>query len=178
MPFIPNAAGMTDAELIAAQTSVILGQGGLLRIRWRPDLTDDYSESDNTNYNIALVPYEAYEYSFDPENVRVTESDSPGHQHPGTVPMIMIHVDLRARVDPMSLEALLLMDDFSSSLFIDEVFIDKGNTLTGRLIQQMNSGPFQRRGQAVQPIKDAFTLLGGYVVQENVALPDRFNPDA
>ncbi len=177
MSFLPDPS-LTATEVLNAETSVVTGFGGFLRIRWRPDLTADYSEGDNADYNVAIIPYEAYEYSFDPRNTEVTESDSPGCQMPGMVPMYMIHVDLRDRVDPMSLEALLLMDDFSSSLFIDEVFIDKGNTGVGKLLQQMYSGPFQRRGQSTQPIKGAYTLLGGFVAAEEIALPDRFNPDA
>ncbi len=177
MPFLPDTS-LSDTEVLNAETSIVLGKGGFLRIRWRPDLTQDYSESDNADYEVAIVPYEAYEYNFDPRNVEVTESDSPGCQMPGTVPTIMIHVDLRDRVDPMSIEALLLLDDFSSSRFIDEVFMDQGATGVGKLIQQMYSGPIQRRGQATQPIKAAFTLLGGFVAAEELALPDRFNPDA
>ncbi len=177
MSFLPDPS-LSTTEVLNAETSVVSGHGGFLRIRWRPDLTQDYSTADNADYNVAIIPYEAYEYSFDPRNVEVTESDSPGCQMPGTVPTYMIHVDLRDRDDPMSLEALLLMDDFASALFVDEVFIDKGGTGFGKLIGQMYTGPFQRRGQSTQPIKAAFTLMGGVVGSEEIALPDRFNPDA
>ncbi len=176
MAFLPDdPLGESDpTAYYNRRISAITNHDGFIRIRYRPDLQDEYSEEDNANYNVIILPTAMHEFSDDPRNQEVTEADSPGRQHPITLSELMLRIDLRAREDPMSVEALTLLD----TTFIDEIFIDKGGTGFGKLIQEMYRGPFGRNSPATEHIRDSVTFIGGYVADANVALPDRFNPAA
>lgn len=173
MPFLPDPT-LPPTDFYNNRISAVTGSGGYCRIRYRPDLTSEYSESDNAGYNVIILPYGTYELMEDPKNEEVTESDSPGRQHPPTMFDYALHIDLRGRDDPISIEALTVLD----AVFVDEVFIDKGATGGGWLVQEMWRAPFQRRSPAIEHIKDAVSFIGGFVVSRNLVLPDRFNPDA
>jgi hypothetical protein len=172
--FLP---GLTDpTDILNAEISALTGYGRKCRIRYRPDLTDDYSEGDNGSYNIVLLPFDTYHFSDDPVNLQATESDSYGRQHPHSgVPELRLDIDLRGREDPMSLEALTVLD----AVFIDEVFIEReifDGSIYGKLIQQMWRGPVDRRTPATDLMKDTASFLGGRIVSHDIAIPARFVP--
>lgn len=136
------------------------GKGGFLRIIWKPNIASEAA-------NLVVLPHSTYALETDPHLENMTEGDSKGHYYaPGTEDHTL-RVNLRRRQDPVSLDALGIRGLGT----VDRVLIDIGNSGTCDVYDHMTVGPYNREAPQIQNITEGFSLHGGEMVGQGIAIP-------
>lgn len=116
---------------------------------------------------LIAVPMSICQFSYDPMNEETTESDSFGRAFSPTVAMISLRVDLRRRLDPVSMDAM----GIRSLSWVDAVAIDIGNSGKCDVVYGMAVGPYERSADSKSIVMEGFTLLGGQMVARGITIP-------
>ncbi len=140
--------------------SYVTAKGGFGRFLWKPTFA-------SSSFNLVALPTSVINAERDPNNIDMTEADSIGMYEAPTLERNQVSIDLRRRVDPISLDAL----GIRFLTFLDFFILDIGLTGMCDIWAHMTVGPYRRSQDQKVHITEGFSLTGGAQIFANVALP-------
>lgn len=141
----------------------MLGKGAFLRLLFREPLSAGGVSSTGT---LVVLPAAGFIYDYDPNCTLMTEAKFQGDYWAPTTASHLIRVDLRRRRDPVSLDALGLMN-----AYFDAVVLEIGNSEKCHVFRGMTRAPYSLMNPMLGHVREGFSLRGGCRIHANVDVP-------